>query len=85
MGLGRIISGDVQARQGGQGWTDEQMVMSLVLLNLAGGDCVEDLGLLEGDEGFCRILREVEHWGRTGSEKRSLRRRWRKNTRPISL
>jgi hypothetical protein len=26
-----------------QGWTDEQMVMNLVLLNLAGGQCVEDL------------------------------------------
>ena len=78
MGFGRIVSRNVQARQGEQGWTDEQMVMSLVLLNLAGGDCVEDLAVLEGDEGFSRILREVEHWGRTGSEKRSLRRRWRK-------
>ena len=65
-----------------QGWTDEQMVMSLVLLNLAGGDCVEDLAVLEGDEGFYRVLREIEHWGRTGSEKRSLRRRWRKQRMP---
>ena len=79
MGFGRIVSQDVRARDGDQGWTDEQMVMSLVLLNLAGGDCVEDLAVLEGDEGFCRILREVEHWGRTGSEKRSLKRRWRQN------
>ena len=29
--------------------------MSLVLLNLAGGDCVEDLRVLEGDEGFARV------------------------------
>jgi hypothetical protein len=28
--------------------------MSLVLLNLAGGDCVDDLKVLEGDEGFAR-------------------------------
>jgi hypothetical protein len=74
----RIISEDARARQGDQGWTDEQMVMSLVLVNLAGGDCVKDLVVLEGDEGFCQVLREVEHWGRTGSEKRALRRRWRK-------
>src|SRR5208337_4569184 len=67
-----------KARQGDQGWTDEQMVMSLVLLNVAGGDCVDDLRVLEGDEGLCRVLREVEDWGRTGSEKRGLRRRWRK-------
>ena len=26
--------------QGCQGWTDSQMVMALILLNLAGGDCV---------------------------------------------
>jgi hypothetical protein len=78
MGLGRMISGNVKARRGEQGWTDEQMVMSLVLLNLAGGDCVEDLVVLEGDEGFCRVLREAEPWGRTGSERRALRRRWRK-------
>lgn len=78
MGLGRIVSLNVKARQGDQGWSDQQMVMSLVLLNLAGGDCVDDLRVLEGDEGFCRVLREVEDWGRTGSEKRGLRRRWRK-------
>jgi Transposase DDE domain group 1 len=78
MGLGRIVSDNVKARHGDQGWTDEQMVMSLVLLNLAGGDCVDDLRVLEGDEGLCRILREVEDCGRTGSEKRALRRRWRK-------
>jgi hypothetical protein len=78
MGLGRIIGANVRARAGDQGWTDEQMVMSLVLLNLAGGDCVDDLLVLEGDEGLCRVLREVEHCGRTGSERRALRRRWRK-------
>jgi hypothetical protein len=79
MGLGRMVSDNVQARHGDQGWTDEQMVMSLVLLNLAGGDCVEDLAVLEGDEGFCQVVREVEHWGRTGSERRAVKRRWRKN------
>jgi hypothetical protein len=78
MGLGRMISGKVKARQSDQGWTDEQMVMSLVLLNVAGGDCVDDLRVLEGDEGLCRVLKEVEDWGRTGCEKRVLRRRWRK-------
>ncbi|MEW6112367.1 MAG: IS1380 family transposase [Thermodesulfobacteriota bacterium] len=78
LGLGRVISENVRARQGGQGWTDEQMVMSLVYLNLAGGDCVDDLKILEGDEGLCRVLREVERYGLTGSERRALKRRWRK-------
>jgi len=78
MGLGRLISEHVQARAGNQGWTDEQMIMALVLLNLVGGDCVDDLRVLEGDEGLCRVLREVEFYGRTRSEKRALKRRWRK-------
>ena len=43
-----------------QGWTDAQIVMPLILLNLAGGECVNDLRILEGDEGFVRVLRRVE-------------------------
>ncbi len=43
-----------------QGWTDSQMVLSLMLLALAGGDCVDDLKVLETDEGFCRILEHIE-------------------------
>jgi len=39
------------------------MVLSLMLLNIAGGDCVEDLGKIQKDEGFCRILRRVEQQG----------------------
>lgn len=78
MGLRRLISDHLQARQGEQGWTDDQMIMALVLLNLAGGDCVDDVQVLEGDEGFCRVLREVEFYGRTRSERRALKLRWRK-------
>jgi hypothetical protein len=57
------------------------MVMSLVLLNLAGGDCVDDLKVLEGDEGFARVLRRVELHGRPRKERRALQRRWRKERR----
>jgi hypothetical protein len=55
------------------------MIMALVLLNLAGGTCVEDIRVLEGDDGFCRVLREVEFAGLTRSERRALARRWRKD------
>lgn len=78
IGLRRLIAEHVHARVGDQGWTDDQMIMALVLLNLAGGDCVDDLRMLEADEGFCRVLREVEPYGRTRSERRALKRRWRK-------
>ncbi len=43
-----------------QGWTDRQMVLSLMLLALAGGECVDDLKVLEADEGFRRILEHLE-------------------------
>ena len=49
--------------EGAQGWTDEQVVTSLALLNLAGGECVEDLRLLEKDEGLGRVLRLAETHG----------------------
>ena len=78
VGLPRLIADHVRARQGDQGWTDDQMIMALVLLNLAGGDCVDDLRVIEGDEGFCRVLRDLEFDGRTRSERRALKRRWRK-------
>jgi len=41
IGLGKSIQKHLKVRDGGLGWTDSQMVLSLVLLlNLAGGDCV---------------------------------------------
>ncbi|MGD0489495.1 MAG: IS1380 family transposase [Syntrophorhabdales bacterium] len=61
-----------------QGWTDEQIVMSLILLNLAGGESVDDLRILEADEGFCRILRRIELKGLPRKERRQTEKRWRK-------
>lgn len=61
-----------------QGWTDSQIVMSLVLLNVAGGNSVDDLRILAGDEGFAKILRRVELHGLLRRERRELERRWRK-------
>ena len=53
-----------------QGWTDAQIMMPLLLLNLAGGDCVDDLRILEADEGFVKVLRRVELHGRPRKERR---------------
>lgn len=39
---------------GPQGWLDIQMVLAQILLNLAGGDCLEDLERLEADRGLRR-------------------------------
>ena len=61
-----------------QGWTDEQIITSLILLNLAGGDCVDDMNILEKDEGFCRVLQRIELKGLTRQQRRAQERRWRK-------
>ena len=61
-----------------QGWTDTQIVMPLILLNLAGGDSVDDLRKLEGDEGFVKVLRRVEMHGLPRRVRRAQERRWRK-------
>ena len=50
-GLDVAIRRHVQVA-GGQGWLDIQMVLAVIFLNIAGGDCVEDLERLESDSGF---------------------------------
>ena len=63
---------------GEQGWADDQIVMSLLLLNLAGGDCVDDLDQLDADEGFGRLLRWCENHGLARRVRREMKKRWRK-------
>lgn len=81
LGLAESAQKWVQVREGSQGYTDAQMLTALVLLNLAGGDCVADLRLLEADDGFCRVLRRVELQGLKRWERLALERRWRKARR----
>jgi hypothetical protein len=76
LNLGESISTHLHTKT--QGWTDEQMLFSLILLNLAGGDCVDDLRILEADEGFCRILNRIELKGITRKDRRQKETRWRK-------
>jgi len=76
LGLGDHIRTHLQVKA--QGWTDEQMILSLILLNLAGGDCVDDLRILEKDDGFSKVLSRVATKGLTRRERRAQERRWRK-------
>jgi hypothetical protein len=80
-GLSRSIERHVRVREGAQGWSDSQMVTSLVLLNLAGGEAVDDLRILEKDEGFCRVLRTAESYRMRRRERRAIDKRWRKERR----
>ena len=76
LGVADCIRAHVQVRTSGQGWTDEQAVLSLMLLNLAGGDCVDDIRILEKDEGFCKVLGRVETKGLSRQQRRVMERRW---------
>lgn len=80
-GMGESVEKHLKTRTGQQGWTDRQMVVSIVLLNLAGGDCVEDLKLLEKDDGFCELLMKAETHGLKRKARRALKRRWHKERR----
>lgn len=59
LGLPQSIERNLSLRPH-QGWTDSQMVLSLMFLTLAGGECVDDLKILEADKGFCRILKRMD-------------------------
>ncbi len=58
LGLGDHIHSHMHVKI--RGWTDEQIIASLVLLDLAGGDSVDDVRILAKDEGFSRVLDRME-------------------------
>jgi len=76
LGLGNHIRGHMHIKD--RGWTDEQTILSLVLLNLAGGDSVDDIKALEKDKGFCTVLNRIETKGLCRKKRRDQCRRWRK-------
>ena len=79
IGLSDSIRKHINVRgEGLQGWTDVQIILALVLLNLAGGNCVDDLRIIEGDKGFCDVLYRMETYKWPRKERRALERRWRK-------
>jgi len=78
IGLNKSIQKHLKVRATSQGWTDTQMVLALVLLNLSGGDCVEDIKVVEADDGFCEVLKKAEMHGLSRKVRRALLGRWRK-------
>jgi len=61
-----------------QGWSDLQIISSLILLNLAGGDCVNDIERLESDAGLRTLMLKFETQGMKRKQRREYERRWRK-------
>src|SRR3990167_8603812 len=54
------------------------MILSLILLNLAGGDCISDIERLEQDAGLRTLLMQFATSGMKRSSLRAFERRWRK-------
>lgn len=63
-----------------QGFSDVQQIMALVALNLAGGESVDDLRVLEADTGFTAVLGEIELHGLRKTERKQLDARFRSGT-----
>lgn len=78
VGLADLADSEIGARRNSQGYTDAQFLMAGVLLQIAGGDCVDDLDRLEQDDGFSWLLRDVEIRGLPRAERRRLKHRWAK-------
>jgi len=78
IGLGSAIRQRVRVG-GAQCWLDIQMVLALIFLDLAGGDCIEDLERLETDSGFAAILGAIERAVLSAAERRLLKKRWQRS------
>jgi len=76
-GLPALADREVGVRAG-QGYRDGQMLTALVLLNLAGGEGVRDIAVLEQDEGLCALVRSVEQRGLGRRERQVEEQRWRR-------
>ena len=75
-GLSDTIGQKLQIKT--QGWADTQIILSLLLLNFAGGDCVEDMNKLESDAGLRDLLLQNECRGMRRKERRAYVSRFRK-------
>jgi hypothetical protein len=55
-------------------WNKSDSALSLILLNLAGGDHVDDIGILEKDAGFCKFYEKINTFRLKKSERKALRK-----------
>ena len=56
LGLCQSVERHLTIKKRARGFREAEMVESLVLLNAAGGDCLEDLRRLQADEGLAAML-----------------------------
>ncbi len=66
----------MRAKAGKQGWSDLQFLLCLIWLNLCGGDCVDDVRHMAGDDGLMLILRHLELRSCFGRRRQKMKRQW---------
>ncbi|RPI73418.1 MAG: IS1380 family transposase [Geobacteraceae bacterium] len=57
--LSSLLNKKIGVSQGEQGYRDSEIGISLILINLVGGDCVEDVERLEADEGLKKFFQKL--------------------------
>ena len=85
MGFEHMVNRHVRAKANKQGWSDLGFLLCLLLLNISGGECIEDVVVLERDSGLMRVFKHFElknTWGRHRRKLKSLWRNGRKNVFP---
>ena len=60
----------------GQGWSDAQMILTVLVLNIAGFDRVSEIEHLDADAGLCAVLKRFEP-KLLGMSRRAIGRRFR--------
>lgn len=78
MGFSRMVRDNLRAKEEKQGWSDYQNLRSLILLNVCGGDCVDDIKRMEGDAGLRTVMKHMELGKAFGRHRRKLRGQWRR-------
>jgi hypothetical protein len=77
----RIVRRNLKVKENKQGWSDYHFTISLLLLNICGGDCVDDVRHLEKDEGLMRILKHLELRNVFGRRRAKEKGQWRNGKR----
>lgn len=75
-GLVNQIKETLQIKQ--RGWSDAEIILALIMLNIAGGDCISDIDRLEADPGFRCLLVQFATHGMKRKERRAYENKWRK-------
>ena len=57
LGLDQAIAQHVHVRERQSGYTEAEKLEALVLLLAAGGDCLDDIAVLQADGGLGRLLK----------------------------